>query len=61
MPIGAVTTPVELRHVRFDDKLGMSFAGIRFHNMSGLVQRNIERFVYQLQREARRFEKDELF
>ena len=39
----------------------MSFAGIRFHKMSGLVQRNVERFVYQLQREARRFEKDELF
>ncbi|WP_028626490.1 flagellar brake protein [Metapseudomonas resinovorans] len=61
MPIGPVTTPVELRHLHFDEKLGMSFVGIRFHKMSGLVQRNVERFVYQLQREARRFEKDELF
>ena len=61
MPIGPITTPVELRHVRFDENLSLSFAGIRFHNMSGLVQRNVERFVYQLQREARRFEKDELF
>ena len=61
LPIGPITTPIELRHVRFDEKLGISFAGIRFHDMSGLVQRNVERFVYQLQREARRFEKDELF
>lgn len=29
--------------------------------MSGLAQRQVDRFVYQLQREARRFEKDELF
>lgn len=61
MPIGPITTPAELRHLSYDEKLGMSFAGIRFHKMSGLVQRNVERFVYQLQREARRFEKDELF
>ncbi len=52
---------VELRHVHFEEKVGYSFAGVRFHQMSGLAQRNIERFVYQLQREARRFEKDELF
>jgi c-di-GMP-binding flagellar brake protein YcgR len=29
--------------------------------MSGLVQRQVERFVYQLQREARRFDKDDDF
>lgn len=61
LPFGAVTLEVELRHVHFEDKVGYSFAGLRFTQVSGLVQRNIERFVYQLQREARRFEKDELF
>jgi c-di-GMP-binding flagellar brake protein YcgR len=61
LPFGAVTTGIEMRHVQFDEKLSVSFAGVRFHNMSGLVQRQVERFVYQLQREARRFEKDDLF
>ncbi|MBT8766482.1 flagellar brake protein [Pseudomonas boanensis] len=61
LPFGAVTTTIELRHVHYEEKLGVSFAGVRFHDMSGLVQRQVERFVYQLQREARRFEKDELF
>ena len=61
LPFGALTMEVELRHVHFEEKVGYSFAGVRFHQMSGLAQRNIERFVYQLQREARRFEKDELF
>jgi len=61
LPFGAITVEVELRHVHFEEKVGISFAGVRFLQVSGLVQRNIERFVYQLQREARRFEKDELF
>lgn len=61
LPFGAITVEVELRHVHFDEKADVSFAGLRFHRMSGLEQRHIERFVYQLQREARRFEKDELF
>jgi c-di-GMP-binding flagellar brake protein YcgR len=34
----------------------MTFAGLRFHRMGGLEQRQVERFVYQLQREARRVE-----
>ncbi|WP_244507139.1 flagellar brake protein [Pseudomonas panipatensis] len=61
LPFGAVTLEVEMRHVQFDEKAGVSFAGLRFHRINGLEQRHIERFVYQLQREARRFEKDELF
>ncbi|WP_343577927.1 MULTISPECIES: flagellar brake protein [Pseudomonas] len=61
LPFGAITLEVELRHVHFEEKVGFSFAGLRFQQVSGLVQRNIDRFVYQLQREARRFEKDELF
>ncbi|NQD93593.1 pilus assembly protein PilZ [Pseudomonas sp. CrR25] len=61
LPFGAITTAVELRHLQYDEKLDMTFAGMRFYRMSGLEQRQVERFVYQLQREARRFESDGLF
>ncbi|SEI83325.1 flagellar brake protein [Pseudomonas sp. NFR16] len=61
LPFGAMTTPVELRYLHFEEKINITFAGVRFHNMSGLVQRQVERFVYQLQREARRFDKDDDF
>lgn len=61
LPFGNMTTAVELRYLHFEEKLDITFAGIRFHNMSGLVQRQVERFVYQLQREARRFDKDDDF
>lgn len=54
LPVGAIATAVELRHVVFDEKLNMTFCGMRFHRTAGLMQRTIERFVYQLQREARR-------
>ncbi|MCY1282655.1 Flagellar brake protein YcgR [compost metagenome] len=56
LPFGAMSVAVELRHVQYEEKLDLSFAGLRFHQMSGLEQRQIERFVYQLQREARRDE-----
>ncbi len=59
MPFGNIMTPIELRHAQYDAKLDVTFAGTRFHGMSGLEQRNVERFVYQLQREARRTEKDD--
>lgn len=58
-PLGALVTPIELRHAMHDAKLDATFAGTRFHGINGLEQRNIERFVYQLQREARRTDKDE--
>ena len=51
---------VELRYLHFEEKLNITFAGLRFHNISGQAARNVERFVYQLQREARRFDKDDL-
>lgn len=60
LPFGAMTTPLELRHVQYEEKLDITFAGARFYRMSGLVQRQVERFVYQLQREARRFDSDGL-
>ena len=60
LPFGSMTAPVELRYLHFEERLNITFAGVRFTNMSGLVQRQVERFVYQLQREARRFDKDDL-
>ncbi|MHC8319243.1 flagellar brake protein [Pseudomonas sp. GB2N2] len=60
LPFGKMTAPVELRYLHFEERISTTFAGIRFHNMSGLVQRQVERFVYQLQREARRFDKDDM-
>lgn len=54
LPFGTITTEVELRHLAYDEKIDATFCGMRFHRISGLTQRNVERFVYQLQREARR-------
>jgi c-di-GMP-binding flagellar brake protein YcgR len=56
LPFGAVTTAIEVRHLRYDEKLGVTFCGLRFFRLSGLEQRAVERFVYQLQREARRLD-----
>lgn len=61
LPFGAMTAAVELRHVQYVEKVDTTFAGARFHRLTGLEQRQIERFVYQLQREARRFDSDGLF
>jgi c-di-GMP-binding flagellar brake protein YcgR len=60
LPFGKMTAPVELRYLHFEERISTTFAGVRFHNMSGQVQRQVERFVYQLQREARRFDKDDM-
>jgi c-di-GMP-binding flagellar brake protein YcgR len=61
LTFGNMSAPVELRYLHFEERINITFAGVRFHNMSGLVQRQVERFVYQLQREARRFDKDDDF
>ena len=58
-PLGLTQTSVELRHLHFEERLNATFAGVRFHNVTGQMQRKIESFVYQLQREARRFDKDD--
>jgi c-di-GMP-binding flagellar brake protein YcgR len=60
-PFGAMTTAIEMRHVQYEDKVDTTFVGARFHRINGQEQRLVERFVYQLQREARRFESDGLF
>lgn len=55
-PDGNLALDVEVRHIQQKDQQKSAFVGLRFHNVSGITQRNIERFVYQLQREARRSE-----
>jgi c-di-GMP-binding flagellar brake protein YcgR len=54
LPFGAMHAAVELRHLQYHEKLDLSFVGLRFSRLTGLKQRQIERFVYQLQRDARR-------
>jgi c-di-GMP-binding flagellar brake protein YcgR len=61
LPFGTMSTPVEMRYLHFEERLNVTFAGMRFHNISGAVQRQVERFVYQLQREARQFDKDDVY
>ncbi|MCQ4296390.1 flagellar brake protein [Pseudomonas stutzeri] len=61
LPIGSIQTEVELRHLAVDEKLDTSMCGLRFHRLSGLAQRQIERLVYQLQRDARRDNADSPF
>lgn len=61
LPFGQITTPTEARHIQYVDKLDITFIGTRFHRISGPVQRQIERFVYQVQRDARRNEDDGFF
>ncbi|MHC6226668.1 flagellar brake protein [Pseudomonas sp. X10] len=58
-PLGLNQTMVELRHLHYEERFNTTFAGVRFHNLNGQMQRRVESFVYQLQREARRFDKDD--
>lgn len=58
-PLGLTDIMVELRHLHFEERINTTFAGVRFHNLNGQAQRKIESLVYQLQREARRFDKDD--
>lgn len=60
LPSGNVTLSAELRHLNNDDSTSSTLAGFKFHDLGGTAQRVIERFVYQLQREARRSD-DALF
>ncbi|EKT4521059.1 flagellar brake protein [Pseudomonas putida] len=58
-PLGIPQAMVELRHLHFEERANTTFAGVRFRNLNGQLQRKVESFVYQLQREARRFDKDD--
>jgi len=61
MPHGSLGLSVEARHVQAIEENDITKVGLRFHQVDGVTQRNIERYVYQLQREARRDEGGELF
>lgn len=52
---------VEVRHREYLQASNETHAGLHFHSPSAQTQRLIDRFVTQLQREARRLEKDDLF
>lgn len=54
LPFGTIETAVELRHVRYDEQRDRTACGLRFHQINGLQQRHLERYVNQLQRESRR-------
>lgn len=54
LPAGDITISAELRHLNINEEANTTLAGFKFHDISGAAQRVIERFVYQLQREARR-------
>ncbi|QJD57675.1 pilus assembly protein PilZ [Pseudomonas sp. gcc21] len=60
--IGTLDLAVEVRHVSYDEKRDESHVGLRFRQPSPQAQRQVDRFVNYLQREARRLEKrDDLF
>lgn len=59
-PLDVKLTMLEIRHLRYEARIDRTFAGMRFHNLSGLMQRKVQSFVNQLQREARRADKDEV-
>lgn len=60
LPTGRITLNAELRHLNKDEASSSTQGGFMFHQVNGATLRIIERFVYQLQREARRSD-DDLF
>lgn len=57
----AIDLPIEVRHIKEDEKQGITTLGLKFRHPDGMSLRTIERYVNQLQREARRREEGELF
>ncbi|MEH6386490.1 MAG: flagellar regulator YcgR PilZN domain-containing protein [Pseudomonas profundi] len=59
---GTLDIAVEVRHVSYDENRDESYVGLRFRQPGPQAQRQVDRFVNYLQREARRLEKrDDLF
>jgi c-di-GMP-binding flagellar brake protein YcgR len=52
---------MEVRHAVYEEAIDETHIGLRFKQPGALMQRQIDRFVNFLQREARRLEKDDLF
>ena len=59
--IGQVAVEIEIRHAVFDEGSDETQVGLRFRQISAMAQRQVDRFVNHLQREARRMEKEDLF
>lgn len=60
-PGNQIEVAVEVRHVKIDENNEAATLGLRFLQPDGMAQRNIERYVNHLQREARRRQEGELF
>ncbi|MGY8812104.1 MAG: flagellar brake protein [Pseudomonadales bacterium] len=58
---GRLELAVEIRHAVFMETANETHVGIHFQQPSPLAQRQIDKFVNYLQREARRIEKEDLF
>lgn len=60
-PGGQVALAIEVRHVRPDENKNSTTLGLKFLSPDGMAQRNIERYVNHLQREARRRQEGDIF
>lgn len=58
---GRLNVALEIRHAVYDDIRDETCVGLRFRQPGPVAQRQIDRYVNTLQREARRLEKDDLF
>lgn len=52
---------VEVRHREYLESANETHVGVHFHQPAAQVQRHIDRFVTQLQRDARRMSREDLF
>lgn len=59
LPDATLVVAVELRHLYYDRSRDASMVGMRFYEISGYEQRQVERYVFQLQRESRRLDFEE--
>lgn len=58
---GRLSLAIETRHAHYDQASSETLVGLAFRQNAATVQRQIDRFVNFLQREARRLEKEDLF
>lgn len=58
---GRMSIALEVRHASYNQAQDETHAGLHFRQPGPVAQRQIDRYVNTLQREARRLEKDDLF
>lgn len=58
---GRLSVTLEARHIKHDVERNTTLLGLAFKKVDAMTQRQIDRFVNFLQREARRFEREDLF